>query len=307
LTDAARHIAEKICRLFYISVENSLQDTTPVKSTLNSEVIINDVEMEEMDLEQNGTVFSCSQCDFTSSTISAVSEHIEVSHESDVKATVKSKEEEEESKDELTDKFSVHSMKTLVPENKHNLIKHVQLESHDVEVQERVKEENIKGDQSTELCILSDNMKKPIKCEVCGSIFSSVYTLKRHMATHNKLRPFKCKLCNKSFTQKVVLKEHILMHTGEKRFLCNVCDKTFQQSNHLKYHLLSAHNIGKRHSCEDCGKVYIFKHQLTSHISKVHGDLAKGCFTCMECPDRVFMTKTKYNMHLETFHTKKKH
>ena len=125
------------------------------------------------------------------------------------------------------------------------------------------------------------------------------------MAIHNKQRPFKCKLCSKSFTQKVVLKEHILMHTGEKRFICNICDKNFQQNNHLKYHMLSAHNIGNRHGCDHCGKVFTFRHQLTSHISKMHGNLTDGCLTCEDCPDRVFMTKTKFNMHRETFHPKK--
>ena len=293
------------------------------------EVVINNVSMEEIDLCKNGIIFSCSHCHFTSGTISEVSDHMEVSHtniSSSEKETVSTSEDSmkevvlnvpekqiakqedgplmDETKNDITS-CVVKTDNSEIPLPDHLIKckeKFVFLENQNVEVKKLVKEENLSCEEKQDH---SKMESVPIKCELCGNNFSSIYTLKRHMAIHNKQRPFTCKLCSKSFTQKVVLKEHILMHTGEKRFICNICDKNFQQNNHLKYHMLSAHNIGNRHGCDHCGKVFTFRHQLTSHISKMHGNLADGCLTCEECPDRVFMTTTKYNMHRETFHPKK--
>jgi len=335
-------VFDQICKIFDVKFdlnnEHLDKDVVSHKVVRNEtgciniempEVVINNVSIEEIDLCKNGIIFSCSHCHFTSGTISDVSEHMEVSHTnipspqkepfSNSNDTTKevslkesehqiSRQEEGQANDETKNDITSCVLKT--DNSKHtlpdpNVIKDekcVFLENQSVEVKKLVKEENLACEETHDY---SKKESGPIKCELCGNKFSSIYTLKRHMAMHNKQRPFKCKLCSKSFTQKVVLKEHILMHTGEKRFVCNICDKNFQQNNHLKYHMLSAHNVGKRHGCDNCGKVFTFRHQLTSHISKMHGNVADGCLTCAECPDRVFMTKTKYNMHRETFHPKK--
>jgi len=338
LENTFRNTFIDVCKLFNVEEKITRKDFGSAASIniAMPEVEINNLAMEDIDLYQNGIIFSCSHCYFTSSTIDDVSDHMELSHASATNNITVPKSEDiqpelnvnipenqeaksvEKCETENNPVSSVNKIetnvisapelptKTLGEELHLSTTKYVYLESQDKEVKERVEEEypNSKVELRNEYLSVEKEIDS-IKCEVCKNIFSSIYTLKRHMATHNKQRPFKCKLCNKSFTQKVVLKEHILLHTGEKRFVCNVCDKSFQQNNHLKYHMLSAHNIGKRHVCEDCGKVYTFRHQLTSHISKMHGGLADNCFTCPDCPDRVFMTKTKYNMHMETFHPKK--
>lgn len=319
----------RVCRIFGVNLNddkqlvnrNSKEGSSKEIDLVESSVAVEHVAMGELNIDKSGLLFSCSNCNFTSDSINDVSDHMEAIHTEiegtsfNVVSEMSNSKFQNESKLDILNSINEPEenaipcvlssasvdIESLKPETKieSKIGKHVLLENQDNEVR-TLKNEEIVIINSKELTRLEDD--SGITCKICDNKLSSIYTLKRHMAVHNKDKPYNCNLCSKSFTQKVVLNEHILMHSGEKRYACNICQKSFQQNNHLKYHMLSAHDMGSRHTCNQCGKVFTFRHQLTSHTAKHHGDLATGCLTCADCPDRVFMTNTKYNMHRETFH-----
>ena len=76
--------------------------------------------------------------------------------------------------------------------------------------------------------------KKPLKCEICQSFFSSKGNLIRHtMTVHEKGRPFKCEICQRHYGRKEVLKTHQrTVHENKRRKF------TFRQKGKLRYKYL---------------------------------------------------------------------
>ncbi|KAG0444705.1 hypothetical protein HPB47_013483 [Ixodes persulcatus] len=141
--------------------------------------------------------------------------------------------------------------------------------------------------------------EKPYCCAECGARFSLRSALYRHMHIHTGIRPHKCPYCDKEFIQVGGLKAHLFHHTGLNGFKCSVCDKVFNRKARLDMHMMYLHLKVRPHTCEECGKGFTRREDLTRHSVLHSGEKPYQCPTC----DKRFSIKSSLKSHLKT-HTK---
>lgn len=92
--------------------------------------------------------------------------------------------------------------------------------------------------------------KKPFKCPICSSVFSSKRTMVRHIKKHpeDKLSSYQCQFCNRYFCHKSEFIIHTRAHKGTKSYKCQDCDKSFDQRDSLLIHR-QKHTEEKPYQC----------------------------------------------------------
>ena len=157
----------------------------------------------------------------------------------------------------------------------------------------------------------------PFICDKCGMGMSTNDNLKRHaLSAHSDMKPFNCEECGKMFGQKSQLMRHQLEHAkangsltleqekmlreqSEKQ-ICNLCGKELSCKVTLQRHMrLHDANGGKCHTCEECGKAYSDKRNLSDHIDIVHRHFKK--FSCPIC-GRQFGRRANFQVHMKNSH-----
>jgi len=157
----------------------------------------------------------------------------------------------------------------------------------------------------------------PFICEKCGMGMSTNDNLKRHALTaHTDMKPFNCEECGKMYGQKSQLVRHQLEHAkangslteeqekmlreqNEKQ-ICNLCGKELSCKVTLQRHMrIHDANGRKSHTCEECGKAYNDKRNLSDHIDIVHRHLMK--FSCPIC-GRQFGRRATFQVHMKNSH-----
>ena len=122
-----------------------------------------------------------------------------------------------------------------------------------------------------------ENRRNNLKCNACGTFFSSVFNLSYHEKTSHSTSNnafesrFKCEQCNKTFCFRARLKKHIRsFHEKEKSHECIICKKKFFTKSHLKTHVRSVHEKLKPYECESCNKTFSTKETKTKHHKNIH-------------------------------------
>ncbi|XP_038592199.1 zinc finger protein 761-like [Micropterus salmoides] len=93
-------------------------------------------------------------------------------------------------------------------------------------------------------------VKKPFKCPVCLSDFSSKKTMVRHLKRHpeDKSSSYQCQFCDRYFCQKSEFIIHTRTHKGAKSYKCQDCDRSFDQTDSLLIHR-QKHTEEKPYQC----------------------------------------------------------
>ncbi|KAL9978926.1 hypothetical protein ACROYT_G016510 [Oculina patagonica] len=142
-------------------------------------------------------------------------------------------------------------------------------------------------------------IKQPYKCDQCGKIFKTKYTLTIHlkMPSHTGAKPFVCAICGKGFRLSSTLCRHKIIHTSDKPHKCHICDKAFNRSSTLKTHIRT-HSELKEFVCDICGKGFHQKGNLRNHVLIHTGEKPYRCNLCEKAFNK--LSNLKFHMHIHT-------
>ena len=125
--------------------------------------------------------------------------------------------------------------------------------------------------------------KKPMyECFKCGEKFKkekdlTAHNFSLHKERKERLKKYNCSHCDEIFSAIKVLKKHMIK-SHKKPFTCETCKKSFKIKARYQRHIgncsdsnLSADEKKKNPNlCSFCGKSYVSKSSLWSHIAIVH-------------------------------------
>ena len=154
--------------------------------------------------------------------------------------------------------------------------------------------------------------KKTAVCSQCGKVVQEQY-LKKHLLIHEAVpRDKVCEQCGKGFTDATRLMKHIsYVHEGKvhEKTTCSYCGKLVSR-DYLNHHIqmLHAERLGKeesdkRFACDQCGKRYGWKSDLTKHVQQVHS--SNPDLSCPHC-GRKYTKRLYLRHHIHDKHTLEK-
>jgi len=141
-----------------------------------------------------------------------------------------------------------------------------------------------------------------LTCDMCNMKFFEKRLLNEHWIKMHQDDHFVCDACDKTFTTKATLREHQKSH-GEKIHKCPHCPKAFSTSamrnGHVKLHdeKFRSKKYAKTEICQLCGKTFN-KDGLRHHMKKDHGDDQLNCEEC----GKIYKTKTELSNHKDQTH-----
>ena len=200
-------------------------------------------------LECHKQTIQCDQCEKSTTSKRAMTQHVHNTHTSLVKKCSMC---DYETRDMST--FKMHFIRN------HGGI-------YDIQCPQCIKKFALNADLKSHIKTCHTEYE-PVKCNECNRLFRLKHQLNFHMKKiHRNERNSVCTECGKKFMNVRELTEHQRIHTGEKPFKCDVCHATFTKSSHRTRHM-KIHSQLKSHICPFCGKGFIQKNNMTVHQSK---------------------------------------
>ena len=145
--------------------------------------------------------------------------------------------------------------------------------------------------------------KKYFNCETCKKVFKKEEDYFSHIKKHaNKIKSDSniCEECGFVGKDKYSVKSHRNFHHDATVLICDICSRDFQGHLKLKIHRQRFHGSSKQ--CKDCGGMFknLLKHMRTMHTTD---DDKK--YQCDEC-GKGFIDKTRLGSHILSLHTNEK-
>ena len=103
-----------------------------------------------------------------------------------------------------------------------------------------------------------------------------------------------CTQCFKGFISLSKYDQHLRIHTNERPFTCTQCGKQFIQKQHLRTHISMVHNKEKFFTCNVCLISFSTKSSLQRHLQIHFGEKS---YPCNECSSK-FKRKEHLRKHM---------
>uniref|UniRef100_A0A8C7YIS2 Zinc finger protein 526 n=1 Tax=Oryzias sinensis TaxID=183150 RepID=A0A8C7YIS2_9TELE len=123
---------------------------------------------------------------------------------------------------------------------------------------------------------------KPLQCELCSRIFTSVNRLAAHKRVHEQ-GTHECPECGKVFKKATSLQTHMRTHSGVARYLCVDCGTGFTTEMTLIMHRKS-HVADPLHKCQFCSKTFTnmtkYLYHRRTHLNREASDTPSSMVSC---------------------------
>jgi uncharacterized Zn-finger protein len=90
------------------------------------------------------------------------------------------------------------------------------------------------------------------------------------MTSQDSEGTFKCGECGKLCANRKTLIKHKYTHSDDKDFHCTYCGKGFVRKGHLKTHIEGSHENKRKYRCVICHKRFNLKGSAKRHYYSVH-------------------------------------
>ncbi|KAI9554433.1 hypothetical protein GHT06_019705 [Daphnia sinensis] len=143
--------------------------------------------------------------------------------------------------------------------------------------------------------------ERPHLCNICGASFTGRYKRSSNGPIYS------CEFCQKKFYRLLTYETHRSTHTGVAAAIpkkqCNECGKMIHAKGFQDH--VKLHSGIKSHLCELCGRAFVFRSSLNSHIRLNHRGISRTKppknFMCSTCGHTV-SSKERLGIH-ERIHT----
>ncbi|XP_055311487.1 zinc finger protein 595-like [Sitodiplosis mosellana] len=128
------------------------------------------------------------------------------------------------------------------------------------------------------------NRKPTIQCPDCPRKFYNAQHLRRHSDVHRE-HDYICHICQAVLKSLLGLRKHLKIHDrteSDRKYACKICPRKFFNSYSLRSHR-KVHTGVRLFNCRFCSQTYKYSGDLNKHL-KTH--LGKKIYSCPKCPKR---------------------